>query len=146
MSYMAGRQLDALVATTVLGWRWVKELSLGQPYRFIVSPTWKMEDIYTEQGIKDYGVAFLEEKDLVYIPVYPDTDEYLPHFSTDLGAAMQLFEKAESGELYRSVQSNNKYHVRCLLEMDSDHTGQIEGEYTLPMALCLAALEAYKGE
>jgi hypothetical protein len=59
-----GRDLDALVAEKVMGFRWARPLK------------------FTHEGIEQTGVAMTE--DATYV---------LPHYSTDIAAAWQAVEK-----------------------------------------------------
>ena len=110
-----GRELDALVAEKVMGWRRVSE---GEPYFW---PTQKMID-----RIKEL------HPDVLAVDYFP-----APLFSADIAAAWQIVEKADWWQM-ESVETGEVWVILAINESYSyDATAN-----AAPHAICLAALKA----
>lgn len=64
-----------------------------------------------------------------------------PKYSTEAGAALLLWKRAEYAELVRSSRRDGE-HVRCLLDFGGGKSGHVEGPMTEELALCRAFLDA----
>lgn len=113
----AGRELDALIAEKVMGWKLDYEFadSIGAP----TVPA--LRDQYDEWGM-------------------------LPEFSTDISAAWQVVKRlADSGfnvTISRVLDWRDKYECYLVKENWRDDERICKGADTAPLAICLAALKA----
>lgn len=125
----AGRELDALVAEEVMGWIRTTGIDMSgtkeyDPKRIITGWTFA---VHLEN--QDTAVYFL--------------DEHIPHYSTDITAAWEVWTKLPyPKQLFQLAQ--NEYTCFCGGDMtpggvDYEWTATAE---TAPHAICLAALEA----
>ncbi len=83
-----GRDLDALVAEKVMGWRW---------YRARYNP---VRALFSAELAERYGAIIPKpiEGDVSDIEIAADWDRELPKYSTDIAAALLVIEKlAERG-------------------------------------------------
>lgn len=122
-----GRELDALVATTVMGWEWQAHPDQpDQPIRYLRPTT-----------VFRYG-AIAQGDETQY------TDQ-LPHYSTDIGAAWQVWKKVamlppQKVMLFWAA-------LRCLVALRIDYDYRItDAMATLnmePEDICKAMLEAH---
>lgn len=123
-----GRELDALVATKVMGWdcdvRWMEITDYN--------PKTRIGHAIDAAGVEKGGVC--DERSTVR-PV--------PHYSTDIAAAWQVVDKFEAATLDRSKQRPSGKHedyFSCQF-WEGGNWIEAEGE-SIEHAICLAALEA----
>ncbi|MGH2351203.1 MAG: BC1872 family protein [Chloroflexota bacterium] len=111
----AGRELDAVVGERVFGWT-VQTYS-NQPYQ--VDTTWQRGTAWTRRAI-------------------------VPAFSTDAGAALQVVERLADPGRRRGVEivrdSDGRWHARFVRRGRA--SPRFTAAATLPLAICVAALEA----
>lgn len=119
----AGRDLDALIAEKVLGWKWIKIAGL----RLLVPPN------FNNRG----GISLMSRK---------DPYQFLPHFSTSIQIAWQVVEKFDFWDLTKTI--SGEYRAKLRRKVDGKVAGYVLGESTAPtapLAICLAALAALEG-
>lgn len=132
----AGRELDALIAERVMGWKWCASPNtfkpgrpwrrwLAEPYRNM--PVW---DGVTEMPIDG---LFDEESNVLY-------------YSTDIAAAWEVVEKLrETWPVVLVTVGPKHYDVEINTDKGSpSHYRLVEDAQaeTLPLAICRAALKA----
>ena len=118
--HVAGRELDARVATKVMGWKeaWPKYAYDGTP-----------SGVLFGAGIDPHGCK---------IP--------LPHYSTDIAAAWEVVEKSRHGshvEVAHGATSNAGKYARWRCKFGMQVFAEAD---SAPLAICLAALKACGGE
>jgi hypothetical protein len=128
----AGRELDALIAEKVMGYRWLTKW-MGEPGEYLESPDgflagWRRSD----GGITGHldGVA----KNTVLRP-----------YSTDIAAAWEVVEKiTSSGRLMGGVTKrlNGKYSALVSEQLGGGVFVMSDDVDTAPLAICRAALKA----
>lgn len=114
----AGLELDALIAERVMGWTW-KITRCNPEQRVLVDPYWT-----------NMEVGFWWGRDVLHL---------VPHYSTEIEAAWDVFERLPAGQIYHhrggdfSVYWGNARHTSAKMNVRAD---------TAPLAICLAALAA----
>ena len=119
----AGPELDALVAEKVMGW-------------------------YSRQETFEGTSFFGNPRSITLAFWYTKNGELLPlgatDFSTDIAAAWQVVEKltveTTNFRLIRYAY-NRVYACFSFTDWDEDITGEGNGEYSAPLAICKAALK-----
>jgi len=147
-----GRELDALVAERIFGWRWMAYPAPNNP-----TETW-LTAIFPPPAPDRIVVA--NRYDRIWRPSSRDAPRFVewdtcpwwedgeiqrgvPHYSTDIAAAWLVVEKMDFDEraLVRDSSAGLWYVQRW------SHKGRFMWEaegVTAPHAICLAALEAVK--
>ena len=121
---LSDRELDALVAEKVMGWKMYKGAWFPEGFDFEVEKH-KYNADWLSNGI------------------------HIPHYSADIAAAWQVVEKmkadfsdgsVEGFSLWFSSNPVQMPHWKCMFENSEDH---VKAEApTAPRAICLAALRA----
>lgn len=128
----AGRQLDALIAEKVMGWKWADAKYYG----------WKQFSNYPPE---------IESVSTTKLLVPPDgPDRLIPGYSTEIAAAWEVVEKVRAlpeaqgwGVMVGALPSGT---FQCWLKYrDCENTDINERAATAPLAICLAALKAVGG-
>lgn len=115
----AGRELDALIAEKVMGWKVVP----GQ-YKHIVPPNAQLErSTFCEYVTSSLSVPAMK----------------LPTYSTDIRAAWEIVEKLCPQEDEFQLKRFNKKEWDCNFSYFMETSCQAD---TAPHAICLAALKA----
>lgn len=112
----AGRELDVLIATKVLGYAQPKYVYIGEPDYSEIDAWW------------------YEDKDGAW--------EELPKYSVDMGAAWEVVERFKWPKFYVGLQRTDTGNWRCDIETHGGD-GPTYSDYhkTAPMAICLAAIK-----
>ncbi len=137
----AGRELDALIAKTLFGWRTEKAPSTTQPHNMGTN-------FYNPSGqwvewVSDEAAPLLRISPGYHVEVYPRS---IPKYSTDIAAAWAILEKlsdetrSEKTRFHFSVGKNSCELERRVYIGEPD-TFYAEGD-TCAHAICLAALDA----
>jgi len=127
------RELDAEIAEKVMGWKHWR----GRAGVFFLSPA----VIESNSRARDYI------REGIFTEVESGNEENAPHFSSEIAAAMQVVEKMQGEGFVVLMRNVNKWYVEFSPKtLNSDqHFGRTQ-HASLPMAICLAAREAVKGE
>jgi hypothetical protein len=118
MKHEAGRELDALIAEKVMGWKWYDHT--GYAIRYFRPP-----------NRFNYG-AIAEGGEVTYL-------DSLPRYSTDMAAAWEVaetFDAVQVGRAWNLDGNSAGYH--CQLDVDNVNAFA----ETAPLAICRAALLA----
>jgi hypothetical protein len=126
-----GREMDALVAERVMGWRWLKVIGCRNP---IFMPP---------EQLAEYLPEYVKKNVLSYDGNPPSR---LPHYSTDITAAFHVIEHLRQQSMMLSVSWGNDGGWWCVIYPETG--SPVEGDYaeTAAEAICLAALRACRGE
>lgn len=153
----AGRELDILVATTIMGWKRVGDEDHTRPLHTTETrkrPRQAEETIAVNDWESKGPHPRLEGR-------YPDGDVWvhylcacaeddgragqdhheLPAYSTEMTEAWKVFEKMADRCLWRFVSSKFSDTYRCLMRDKGDRWRTIAEASTAPLAICLCALE-----
>ena len=127
MALEAGRELDALVAEKVMGWKWDKGNSLQH---LLLGPDGAIGAVIFHDGIAD--------DDGIVQPLD------CPHYSTDIAAAWEVVEKlrrANDGEYLFTINDAGMWYAKFLDEHGEpvSRSGFCD---TAPLAICRAGLLA----
>lgn len=118
----AGRELDALVAEKVMGFKVVDD---------------PLVDFNGARYIHKIEVAF--ERGPHSGHRWPERVGPLPAYSADIAAAWQVVERFWLVQIVRSEVYHEAYEVRIMTETGPEH---VEEANTAPLAICRAALKA----
>lgn len=145
----AGRELDALVAEKVMGWRRVGKSYHTKPaHRPSLDHPGEWLDDYDAKGPHDFLIdpsSHLDDKRVAFCGC--DSTADLPPYSTDISDAWLVVEKLRKTHCCIKVYSDHEYIYECTMIKDPNdpHEGR-QGIYrqatTAPLAICLAALKA----
>lgn len=108
----AGRDLDALVAEKVMGWRWSG--------RYLVPPA-DVETSFWDGSCNRDGVP-----------------RFLPRYSTDISAAWGVVEKLRDEVAFLDILPAADHYI---VKIQSAHGTDYVTAETAPLAICLAALK-----
>jgi hypothetical protein len=146
----AGRELDALIAERLMGWRWfrlqrmrhsccAKPQPIGEPVRFLAND--KPFSLYD-----DYNPATGDER------VDESRMTAVPHYSTDISAAMEVVEKLKADDFWPSMNwksgifiddwNRAAWFVRFRCVRGGTRGDHWHADESLPLAICRAALRA----
>lgn len=137
-----GRELDALVAVNVLGWRWVK-FGRDQQLSAMVPPA----NIYDKPGWwhpSDPGASRYDDWDMIH---WEDSagrlHHGLPFFSTNIEAAWQLWDILVDMKRYPTLQEgvDESGDVCVWLSLVNPASIEVWAD-SVPHAICLAVLAA----
>jgi hypothetical protein len=130
----AGRELDALIAEKVMGFKWRTSKHSGYRYLF---PPGHRSNLFTDSIGNE--------------PLYGDWDDCVPAYSTDIAAAWQVVEKLcadahnfsfDSGAFGPGSDWQNKID-KWTVCFDDYTTVEVHSYApTMPLAICRAALLA----
>lgn len=151
-----GRELDALVATKVMGWKNIKH-QLSNPYDddswedWLGNPPLKPNDEGTRYEMrlgKCCPVCNHQDNKTTAIKVSYEQEKTIPPYSSDIAAAWQVVEKLfQLGfDLYLETFKDDEDNPQCRVsfqQIDNQDkgSGPIYAD-TAPHAICLAALKA----
>ena len=126
-----GRNLDALIAINVRGWRYITDENSA--YKRLVPP----------EGDERNGLLSATEWD------WKNRPDWLPRYSTDIRTALKIAEAWEyNWNLFRDVGKSGSYETKgdgygVILSYPGFQMWPVRGE-TLQHAICLAALKLYE--
>lgn len=157
---IAGRALDAEIATRVIGWT-VEEWPCGYQPDACDLECWPWEGDEEREGSSDEEFqrreAFWRDNIAAYPERHPTYRRKLengnrprtvvPFYSTDIGAAWMVVEKAIADGWFPEVQFNNwgaeSWYATMSRTTDDPLGGYASGvAATAPLAICRAALKA----
>ncbi|MBA5872012.1 MAG: hypothetical protein GDA68_18745 [Nitrospira sp. CR2.1] len=132
-SMKAGRELDALIAEKVMGW---KPRQSKHGYWNLDGPN---GEHFTDIDRRDYTAQYDKEtgQKVQQAPWWEYFWDEIPFYSTDIAAAWEVVEKADLWSLYGSI-GDGPYRACIQFE---DREGLMTAD-TAPLAICLAALKA----
>ena len=130
----AGRELDALVAEKVMGWR-ITAWNDGEPWgnREVFPPFEPINGIPADCDCISHSEAGEP-----------------PHYSTDIAAAWEVFQKVtDLGYIPAIAQCTSGWACDFWTEEAADETGRVDyihkfreyGQVSAPLAICRAALK-----
>ena len=155
MKLAAGRELDALVAEKVMGWKWWKYPAPNRKQRLLTIIAPPVKD---GRGFANHIDRIWQPSDCL-TPRFSDWDSImwsddgfeiwqrgLPHYSTDIAAAWQVVEKLleilPQGGIHIEHLDYQGWSVSmCFKKAEGGWDGWVDAE-TIPLAICLAALAA----
>lgn len=120
----AGRELDALVAEKVMGWRWISYNNNG----FILVPPDQHSRMKPEYVFQDKAGS--------------REHAGLPRYSTDIAAAWEVVEKLHEIPGYEIIDIRLCSIGYAILAPMGNHMKSVSTAETAPLAICLAALKA----
>ena len=127
----ACRELDALIAEKVMGWKWfigVANLGSGPKYRYLDEPR-----VWNPPRVEWDGKTEMP----VNHPII-DTQRH-PDYSSDIAAAWEVVEKYKGWGSGVQVRIVNRFAQALILEQHSQAD-------TVPLAICRAALKALSAQ
>ena len=139
---MTDRELDALVAEEVMGWRWRAFKSDWD------APKWA-KDIYPPDAVELSWPDEPGAPPLAELP-YRRSAHYLdmPHYSSDIAAAWQVVERMRDLDFYATIGQDWPGN-EGLWEVDFSKDGDVyfyAAEHSVSRAICLAARKALGAE
>lgn len=144
---VAGRELDTLVAERVMGWKWMSracDSKNANPYRSAwLFPPDSVDVDTGREGL--FGEPIIVRNGIVgpfreYDGGRKEQGGNLPHYSTDIAAAMEVVEKMREQGFIVSMMSDPPW--TCEMAKPSWSGSECWTGATLPLAICLAALAA----
>jgi len=133
------RELDAEVAQTVYGWVWARTPTGNE--RWLVAEEYRWSSLRGGRPREDLALATDE------VPRASNWDCMVPRFSTDISAAMPVFqvmvEQFGAGHISLDMEDSGRGqgHIYCV-GMPDGNGCEYTAEGPLPEAICRAAIVA----
>lgn len=125
----AGRELDALIAEKIIGWKWINHPGFDEPFMF--SP----------EQVKGFIPEFVAAHTVENCD--RNAPDRLPHYSTSIADAWLVVEKLREREsIARSNGASDQAWVSFVWNLPMSRHGIHYMLFSLtPLAICLAALK-----
>lgn len=122
---VAGRELDALVAESRMGWRRLREDDPSS----IVPPD--LYEQWKEAASRNKAIVFDQNR------------VYLPHFSTEIGAGWTVLERLLQENVHVSVEGTDEGNWRVWVDRSGSTGGRTSASgVDVPYLICVAALRS----
>lgn len=133
----AGREMDALVAEKVMGWKWfigVANLGAGPKYRYLDEP-----NVWNPPRVEWDGKTEMAARGLY------DDESHLPCYSTAISHAWQVVEKLLADDIQLNLAHDGDTWTVGEKYWNGEWDNPAYGE-TAPLAIARAALKAVTQE
>lgn len=143
-----GRELDAMVAEKVLGWRWIKFGAKGDDSLTAIVPPAHIYNRPHWQPSNSEAERFYDWDTLSWLDKNEKHHWGLPHYSTDIAAVQEVKQKmAEMGWDWFCLIERPGQATVTISALNNPALPDVQGvAETAPHAICLAALSAVRAE